>query len=110
MTGLLKELKNTQAKKDHMSRKKEKMFQWLKRVDLFTPWMWAFNMKNYEEIDICCFVAILAMGQDISKKEIYKLSGWCLAPCPVSLPRTAKVTLGSAMTTSFLRRKQQIDA
>jgi hypothetical protein len=37
--------------------------------------MWAFNMKNYEEIDICCFVAILAMGQDISKKEIYKLSG-----------------------------------
>ena len=32
-------------------------------------------MKNYEEINICCFVAILAVGQDISKKEMYKLSG-----------------------------------
>ena len=61
MTGLLKELKNTQAKEDCMS-KKEKMCQQLKRVDLLTPWMSAFNMKNYEEINICCLVAILAMG------------------------------------------------
>lgn len=61
MTGLMKELKNTQAKEDRMS-KKEKMCQQLKRVDLLTPWMWAFNMKNYEEINICCLVAILAMG------------------------------------------------
>lgn len=38
MTGLLKELKNTQAKEDRMS-KKEKMCQQLKRVDLLTPWM-----------------------------------------------------------------------
>ena len=38
MTGLLKELKNTQAKEDCMS-KKEKMCQQLKRVDLLTPWM-----------------------------------------------------------------------
>jgi hypothetical protein len=49
--------------------KKEKMCQQLKRVDLLTPWMWAFNMKNYEEINICCFVAILQWDRTSARKK-----------------------------------------